>query len=96
MTTHKLARELFRGTLRPPSQRPFKQSYTQEPASKNEISVMRPGGEKGVTIVEFSSRAVPMPFLDPCIMQQRIQADKQWEADQGKKPRQEQEASIIS
>jgi hypothetical protein len=41
------------------------------------------------TIVrEFSSRAVSQPFLDPTIIQQRIQADKQWKIEQKRKLKQ--------
>lgn len=35
-------------------------------------------------VVEFNSRAVEQPFLDPSIMQKRIEAEKQWKAEQEK------------
>jgi hypothetical protein len=101
-------RELIKGPLRPPQPQPRNQSYTQKPASKDEISV-RTGKEKEIpgksilfacsnsqltrpSAVEFSSQ-IPKPFLDPSIIQRRIQADKQWKAEQAKKSKQEGEPS---
>jgi hypothetical protein len=48
-----------------------------------------------MAVVEFSSRAVPQPFLDPSIMQRRILAEKQWKVEQEKKLKQG-EASFSS
>jgi len=80
-------RELIKGPLRPPQPQPRNQSYTQKPASKDEVSV-RTGKEKEIPVVEFSSQ-IPMPFLDPSIIQRRIQVDKHWKAEQVKKSKQE-------
>lgn len=38
-------------------------------------------------MVEFNSRAVPQPFLDPTMLQKRIQAEKEWNLEQEKKKR---------
>jgi hypothetical protein len=34
------------------------------------------------SVVEFSSRAIPQPFLDPSVIQRRIQAEAQWKREQ--------------
>ena len=92
-------RQLFKGRLRrsePPLQSP---SYTQKPASKDEVSV-RTGKKPEIpgkctcayvcilshynTVIEFSFQT-PKPFLDPSIIGQRIQMEKQWAAQQEKK-----------
>ncbi|PSS08697.1 hypothetical protein M430DRAFT_22927 [Amorphotheca resinae ATCC 22711] len=75
----KSKRELIQGPLRPPRPTPLSLSYSQPPASKSEVSVRNK--EASVPVVEFSSRAVPQPFLDPSIIQRRIQAAKQQEID---------------
>ncbi|KAG0651860.1 hypothetical protein D0Z07_0808 [Hyphodiscus hymeniophilus] len=85
-------RELIKGPLRPPPRETNALSYTQAPASKDMISV-RNGKEKAIKVTEFSSRAVPQPFLDPSIVQRRLQADKQWNIDQARKSKQEQAAA---
>ena len=33
-------------------------------------------------IVEFSSQAVPQPFLDPSILKSRFQANQQWKLEE--------------
>jgi hypothetical protein len=50
----------------------------------------------GALVVEFSSQAVPQPFLDPSIIQRRIQADKQWKLEQEKIAKQERGTSSSS
>jgi hypothetical protein len=35
-------------------------------------------------VVEFSSQAVPQPFLDPSVIQRRIQIEKQRKAEEEK------------
>ena len=46
-----------------------------------------------LVVAEFSSAAVPQPFLDPSIIQRRIQAEKQWKAEQERKSEQTEESS---
>lgn len=85
-------RELFKGPIRPLKPQPTKLSYTQAPASKGEIWVKRgklkevPGKiisldqfTRLITILvtEFSSQAFRAPFLDPSVVQKRLQAEKQ-------------------
>ncbi|KAF8865192.1 hypothetical protein BDZ45DRAFT_736300 [Acephala macrosclerotiorum] len=77
-------RPLVKGPLQPPQPQPNSQSYTQKPASKNEVLITK-GKERSIPVIEFNSRAVPQPFLDPSIIQQRIQAEKQWKAEQERK-----------
>jgi hypothetical protein len=82
--------ELIKGPLRPPKPDLLKVSYTQPPASKDEVSVKVwnkgkiPGESEfanNLSAVEFPSQAVPQPFLDPSIIQRRIQLDKQRKAE---------------
>ena len=89
----------MKGSLKAPSVKPLNTSYTQRPTSKDEISV-RQGKDKGITgdwnfvagrdimlivlVHEFSSQAVPQPFLNPNILQQRIQVENQSKMDQEK------------
>ncbi|KAE8450718.1 hypothetical protein EG329_006063 [Mollisiaceae sp. DMI_Dod_QoI] len=74
-------RPLVKGPLLPPQSQSHSLSYTQKPASKNEVLVAK-GKKKIVPVAEFNSRAVPQPFLDPSIIQKRIQAEKQWKEGQ--------------
>ena len=92
-------KELLKGPLRPPEAQLRPTSYTQKPASKNEVSV-RTGKEAEISgrrrhshvcilsysaaVTEFSFQT-PKPFLDPSILQRRIQAGTQWKAEQEKK-----------
>ncbi|PMD20896.1 hypothetical protein NA56DRAFT_704133 [Hyaloscypha hepaticicola] len=78
-------KELLKGPLRPPEAQLRPTSYTQKPASKNEVSV-RTGKEAKISVTEFSFQT-PKPFLDPSILQRRIQAGNQWKAEQEKKQR---------
>ena len=92
-------RKLLKGSLKAPSVKPLNTSYTQLPTSKDEISV-RQGKDKGiigdcnfiagtdimliVLVHEFSSQAVPQPFLNPNILQQRVQVENQSQMDREK------------
>ncbi|CZR55396.1 uncharacterized protein PAC_05283 [Phialocephala subalpina] len=76
-------RPLVKGPLQPPQPQLNSKSYTQKPASKEEVFTTS-GKEKSISVVEFNSRAVEQPFLDPSIMQKRIEAEKQWKAEQEK------------
>jgi len=94
-------RDLIKGPLRAPPLNSWNPSRTQAPASKDDIAVRRgkekeiPGqtsiGSQEDSLLtssivrEFSSRGVPQPFLDPSIMQRRIQIEKLWTAEQEKK-----------
>ena len=96
-------RELIKGPLRLPEPQLRATSYTQKPASKDEVSV-RTGKEPQIPgmyvrfyvrtlahsalVIEFSFQT-PKPFLDPSIIQRRIQADKQWKTEQEKKRKQD-------
>ena len=94
----------MKGPLRPPEPQLRSTSYTQKPASKDEVSV-RTGREPDIPgkscsshacilptyssrVVEFSFQT-PKPFLDPSIIQRRVQAEKEWKANQEKKRKQE-------
>ncbi|GAP84336.2 hypothetical protein SAMD00023353_0701510 [Rosellinia necatrix] len=66
-------RSLFKGTLRPPSTQPACKSYTLTPASISEVSI-RDAAEKQTKdrrSTAISSNAVPQPFVDPAVLQQR-------------------------
>lgn len=93
MASDSKKRELFKGTLRPPKRQSSSESYTQKPASQEEVSLVKRGKDDGVIAVEFDSRAIPQPFLDPSVIQQRLQAEKQWAVDQKKKYSHDGEAS---
>jgi len=56
-------------------------SYTQAPTSKDEVTIRR-AGEKKVPVVEVPHEAFPQPFLNPSIIQERIEADKRWKTAQ--------------
>lgn len=102
--TSKPKRDLIKGPLRPPKWDPSNRSYTQLPASKDEVSIRAPGEQKEITgsndffvihitclryiVREFSSTALPQPFLDPSIIQRRIEANKKWQAEQDRKKNQ--------
>ncbi|KAH8679967.1 hypothetical protein BGZ60DRAFT_370004 [Tricladium varicosporioides] len=85
-------RKLIKGPLRPPKPQPNAMSQTQKRASKDEISI-RKRDDKGILVKEFTSQMTPQPFLDPSILQLRIQAQKQWESDREKKAQTEAQAS---
>lgn len=96
-------RKLLRGLLRPPQPQLRTSSYTQKPASKNEVSVRTekepdiPGKciHLHVCVLTNSSRVIEFsfqpskPFLDPSIVERRIQAEKQWKVAQDKKRKEE-------
>lgn len=65
-------RELVKGHLQAPITSPCPKSYTQTPQqSAHGVAVRK---QKPVSVVEFSSQAVPQPFLEPAsIMNQRIE-----------------------
>jgi len=58
-------------------------SSSEPPASKDDIQIRKKGKEVGV--IEFSSSAVPQPFLDPSIIELQMQAEKQWKVEAAKK-----------
>lgn len=74
-------RSLFKGQLLPPKREPWSQSYTVNPISKDHIGVKSRRNDK-VSVIEFSSGAVPMPFLDPAVLSRRIQEEKEWKEKQ--------------
>ncbi|PQE29908.1 hypothetical protein CJF32_00000571 [Rutstroemia sp. NJR-2017a WRK4] len=78
-------RPLLKGSLRPPKVNPSNLSYTQPPASRDELSIGAQG--KNVKVVEFNSSAIPQPFLDPSIVQKRAQMDREWQLRQEKTAR---------
>ncbi|PMD61469.1 uncharacterized protein K444DRAFT_371198 [Hyaloscypha bicolor E] len=80
-------RELLKGPVCLPEPQLRATSYTQKPASKDEVSV-RTGKEPDIPVIEFSFQT-PKPFLDPSIIQRRVQAEKQWKAEQEKKQKSE-------
>jgi len=91
-------RSLFKGQLLPPKREPWSQSYTVNPISKDHIGVKSRRNDKvsgrswsddtrvelliSGTVIEFSSGAVPMPFLDPAVLSRRIQEEKEWKEKQ--------------
>jgi len=69
-------RPLIKGSLRPLKRNPQGGTHTEVLSSKDEISVRR-GNSKHITVTEFSFQSsLPMPFLDPSVMQLRVQAEK--------------------
>lgn len=98
MTT---TRELIKGPPKPPPHNPSPRSYTQAPPSKDEITIRKknekpiPGTPPPLYLTtlliynqpvrEFASDAAPQPFLDPTIIQRRMEAEKQWKIEQEKK-----------
>ncbi|PVH87118.1 hypothetical protein DL98DRAFT_581847 [Cadophora sp. DSE1049] len=74
-------RPLYKGQLLPPKRETWSPSYTVNPVSKDHIGI-KSGKDDKVPVIEFSSGAVPMPFLDPSIITQRIQEEKEWKAKQ--------------
>ncbi|KAI1171800.1 hypothetical protein F4777DRAFT_35541 [Nemania sp. FL0916] len=68
-------RRLFEGTLSPPRAQPAASSYTLAPTSKAEVSIRtstsagNPATGRRPTAI--SSTAVPQPFVDPAVLQQR-------------------------
>lgn len=92
-----------KGPIRPPPRQATQSSYTQPPASKEDllggdtskIQKVCPGMSTQIeyiqafqlifAVVEFSSRAVPQPFLDPSILQRRFQENQQWNLAQERK-----------
>ena len=46
-----------------------------------------------LSVVEFSSRATPQPFLDPSILQTRNQMQRQWEKEQSQAPTKNKDAT---
>ncbi|RDL33231.1 uncharacterized protein BP5553_08670 [Venustampulla echinocandica] len=90
-------RELLKKTpLRPPQLHRTTSAYTQPRASADEVSVGK-GKENGkgkqLPVVEFTSQEPPQPFLDPSIIQRRIQYAKQYEIDQRKQMEQQAPSS---
>ncbi|KAG9241516.1 hypothetical protein BJ878DRAFT_570097 [Calycina marina] len=82
------SRKLFTGSIRPPNPKPVlgTRSYTQKRISKNDISIVESDAKIGKKRrMEFSSQAVPMPFLDPSIMLRRLQAEHKRKAEQDRK-----------
>ncbi|KAI9648797.1 hypothetical protein NHQ30_003437 [Ciborinia camelliae] len=75
-------RPLIKGSPRPPLSNPSATalSYTQPTRSRNEVSVGTRGGD--IKVVEFNGSAYPQPFLDPSIMQKRLQVEREWKAEQ--------------
>ncbi|KAM3067550.1 hypothetical protein ACMFMG_000134 [Clarireedia jacksonii] len=76
-------RPLLKGSLHPPKVHTSNLSYTQPPTSRDDLSIGAQG--KNVKVVEFSSSAIPQPFLDPSIFQKRVQMEKEWRLRQEKK-----------
>ncbi|KAI0198329.1 hypothetical protein F4808DRAFT_260284 [Astrocystis sublimbata] len=65
-------RELFKGTLKPPSTKPTGKSYTLAPASIAEVVVRDPAAQATrCPQTAISSMAVPQPFVDPAVLQRR-------------------------
>ena len=96
-------RSLYKGQLLPPKREAWSQSYTVNPTSKDHIEVKSRRNDKvsgrswsdsrvellmSGTVIEFSSGAVPMPFLDPAILSRRVQEEKEW------KEKQERESKV--
>ncbi|KAL2063668.1 hypothetical protein VTL71DRAFT_5473 [Oculimacula yallundae] len=68
-------RPLYKSPLLPPKQEPWSQSYTVNAVSKDDLGRHIKKKNK-VPVIEFKSGEVPMPFLDPSIISQRIQDEK--------------------
>ncbi|TVY67516.1 hypothetical protein LSUE1_G007884 [Lachnellula suecica] len=76
---------LPKGPLRAPPSQPTKLSYTQAPASKDEVTIRKGTARKEAVAIE----GVPQPFLNPSIIQQRIQTEQQWQIAQDRARTQE-------
>ncbi|KAK0104440.1 hypothetical protein ONS95_004730 [Cadophora gregata] len=74
-------RPLYKGPLLAPKRESWSQSYTVNPISKDHV-VIWSGKSNRVPVIEFSSGTVPMPFLDPAIIMQRVREQKEWKAKQ--------------
>ncbi|CAL3972363.1 unnamed protein product [Diplocarpon coronariae] len=69
-------RPLFKGPLLPPKRAAPSDSYTQSPVTNGPVAAKRGSGKNPV--VEFSSRDVPQPLLDPLMLPQRLRAERDW------------------
>ncbi|KIM97866.1 hypothetical protein OIDMADRAFT_20274 [Oidiodendron maius Zn] len=69
-------RDFSRRPLRPPTSNHSAISYAEAPESRGETFVRNSMG-KVIRVVEFSSQAVPQPFLDPSVIQRRVKTDNE-------------------
>ncbi|KAH6669257.1 hypothetical protein B0J14DRAFT_657353 [Halenospora varia] len=88
-------RKLIKGPLRPPKPQSNAVSQTQKRASKDEVSI-RKRDDKDIPVKEFTSQMTPQPFLDPSILQLRIQGQKQWKIDQEKKAQAQASSQLLT
>ncbi|TGO48697.1 hypothetical protein BCON_0232g00050 [Botryotinia convoluta] len=77
-------RPLLKGPPRLPRSNPSALSYTEPPRLRNEIIRTK---SDSVRVMEFNGFAIPQPFLDPSIMQKKVQLERERKLEQEKSTR---------